>query len=94
MKILYSASSPYAAKVRMAARHCRLDFEQVPTDPNADPAELIDNNPLGKIPALFDDDGTVVFDSRAIMQFLDRRSGRKLFPRNAARRTQAEVLER
>lgn len=93
MKILCSPASPYSAKVRMAARYCGIDFESVMTDTNADPDMLIGNNPLGKIPTLIDDDGTVVYDSRAIMQYLDRKSGRKLYPRNAAKRTDVEVFE-
>lgn len=93
MKVLYSPASPYSAKVRMAARHCGIEIESVRTDTNAEAHELVDNNPLGKIPTLLTDDGKAVFDSRAIMQFLDRESGKKLYPRNAAKRTEAEVLE-
>lgn len=93
MKILFAPASPYSAKTRMAARYCGMEFESVLTDTNADPPELTDNNPLGKIPTLIDDDGTVVYDSRAIMQYLDRKSGKKLFPRNVAKRTEAEVFE-
>ncbi|MEX3008248.1 glutathione S-transferase [Hoeflea sp. TYP-13] len=93
MKILYSPASPYSAKARMAAHYCGLDCESAIADTNADPQELIGNNPLGKIPTLIDDDGTAVYDSRAIMQFLDRKSGKKLYPRNADKRTEAEVLE-
>ncbi len=93
MKILFSPASPYSAKARMAARYCGMDYTSVATDTNADPRELTDSNPLGKIPTLIDDDGTVVYDSRAIMQYLDRKSGKKLYPRNAAKRTEAEVFE-
>ena len=55
MKILYSPASPYSAKVRMAARHLGIAVEEVKTDTNAAPAELLDNNPLGKIPVLIRD---------------------------------------
>ncbi len=93
MKILYSPASPYSAKVRMAAQHAGLPVasELVKTDDQ--PAVLVDNNPLGKIPVLVRDDGSSVFDSRAIMQFLDRKSGGKLYPSDADARTEAEVLE-
>jgi glutathione S-transferase len=93
MKILYSPASPYSAKVRMAAQFTGLpiDSELVKTD--EEPALLIGNNPLGKIPVLLRDDGTAVFDSRAIMQFLDRQSGGKLYPADPEKRTEAEVLE-
>lgn len=93
MKILYSSASPYSAKVRMAARFTGLPVtsEAVKTDENPD--ILIGNNPLGKIPVLIDDAGTAVFDSRAIMHFLDRKSGGKLYPGDPAARTSAEVTE-
>ena len=93
MKILYSPASPYSAKVRMAARIAELEAEGVLTDTSAAPAELVDNNPLGKIPTLVTDDGKAVYDSRAIMQFIDRSGSKRLYPRNAAKRTDVDVLE-
>ncbi|WP_420408972.1 glutathione S-transferase [Hoeflea sp.] len=93
MKILYSPASPYSAKVRMGAHLAGMDAEAVLTDTNAAPAELVDNNPLGKIPTLVTDQGQAIFDSRAIMQFLDRSGSKRLYPRNAAKRTETEVLE-
>ena len=51
--------------------------------PTSRPAELIEANPLGKIPVLLTDDGEAIFDSRAITQYLNRMSGSALFPRNA-----------
>lgn len=93
MKILYSPTSPYSSKVRMAARYCDLPYTEETVDVYSDPAHLLEINPLGKIPTLLDDDGVAVYDSRAIMQYLDRKSGRKLFPRNPAKRSEAEKLE-
>ena len=93
MKILYSPASPYSAKVRMAARIAGVDAAGVLTDTGAAPAELVDNNPLGKIPTLVTDEGRAVYDSRAIMQFLDRSGDKRLYPRNAVKRTEVEVLE-
>jgi glutathione S-transferase len=93
LRILVSPASPYSAKVRMAATYAGLSFESVLTDTNAEPAALVANNPLGKIPLLLTDDGNAVFDSRAIMQFIDRETGRKLYPRNPAKRTEVDVLE-
>jgi glutathione S-transferase len=92
LKILYSPASPYSAKVRMAAAYAGLPLEATVVDTNARPAELIDNNPLGKIPVLLTDDGPI-FDSRAITQYLDRNSGNALFPRDATKRLEAERLE-
>ncbi|SFB49914.1 glutathione S-transferase [Rhizobium sp. NFR07] len=93
MKVLYSPASPYSAKVRMAARHLGIDVTEVKTDTNAAPAELVDNNPLGKIPVLIRDGEAPIYDSVAIMHFLDRKSGGKLYPKKDEKRTEAEVLE-
>ena len=91
-KVLYSPPSPYSAKVRMAAAYAQIPLEAEIVDTNTNPPELVDNNPLGKIPVLITDDGAI-YDSRAIMQYLNRVSGGALFPRNPAKRTDAERLE-
>ncbi|MDZ7600823.1 MAG: glutathione S-transferase [Hoeflea sp.] len=93
MKILYSPASPYSAKVRMAAKLAGIDAEGVLTDTVAAPAGLLDANPLGKIPTLVTDEGLAVYDSRVIMQYLDRTGAKRLYPRNAVKRTEVEVLE-
>lgn len=93
MQLLYSSTSPYSAKVRMAARHLGIDLEAIAVDTAAAPALLIDANPLGKIPTLLRDRESPIFDSRAIMQFLHRESGKRLYPHKDRKRTEAEVLE-
>ena len=92
-KILISPTSPYSAKVRMAARYAGFAFESVAVDTTAEPAQLVSSNPLGKIPVLITDDGEAVFDSRAITQYVNRETRNALFPRNAAKRLEAERLE-
>lgn len=91
--ILYAPASPYSAKARMAAAWCGIAVDARVVDTNAEPAQLIDANPLGKIPVLVTDDGETVYDSRAITQYLNRLSGNALFPRNAQKRLEAERLE-
>lgn len=93
MKLLYAPASPYSAKVRMAATYLDIPFEAVKVDTAASPAILVDANPLGKIPTWLADDGQAIFDSRAIMQYLHRLSGKALYPRKDEKRTEAEVLE-
>lgn len=97
MKILCSPTSPYSSKVRMAARHLGFKVMEINVDTTAAPAELVDSNPLGKIPVLIHgkekDGGKAVYDSRAIMQFLNRKSGGALYPDKDEKRTEAEVLE-
>ena len=93
MKLLYSTTSPYSAKARMAAVHLGLDVEAVPTNTNDAPAALIDKNPLGKIPVLLRDGEPPVYDSRAIMQYFDRLTKGGLYPKKGEKRTEADVLE-
>ncbi len=93
MKIFYSDASPYSTKVRMAAHYAGLAAESVVVDTNADPAELLAANPLGKIPTLLTDDGLAVYDSRAIMNYIDRQTRGALYPRNAAKRTETDIVE-
>jgi glutathione S-transferase len=92
-KILYSPTSPYSAKVRMAAAYAGIPLEAVVVDTNSQPDELTGPNPLGKIPTLVTDEGRGIYDSRTITQYLNRLSGNALFPRNPAKRLDAEMLE-
>ena len=92
-KVLVSSASPYSCKVRMAAAYAGIPLQAVPVETADPPAELLKANPLGKIPVLIADDGETIFDSRAITQYLNRLSGNKLYPRNPAKRTDAERLE-
>lgn len=92
-KLLYASASPYSAKVRMSAAYAGLNLEAVIINTSEQPPQLTDANPLGKIPTLLLDDGHVIFDGRAITQYLNRESKNALFPRNPDKRTEAEVLE-
>jgi glutathione S-transferase len=69
--------SPFGRKVRMAISRLGLwdRVEMVKADP-MDPADVLRrDNPLGKIPTLVTDDGTPVFDSRVILEYLDHVAG-------------------
>lgn len=93
MKLLYSPTSPYSAKARMAAKYLGLDVESVTTNTEEAPELLTGNNPLGKIPVLIREDAPSVYDSRAIMQYFNRMTKNRLYPRNPEKRTEAEVFE-
>lgn len=72
-----SPASPFARKVRIAAAVLGLanKIEVRETDLN-DPADPIRvQNPLGKIPVLILDDGTIYYDSRVILEVLDHLAG-------------------
>lgn len=71
MKLLAALASPYARKVRIVLAEKRIDcdLELVDVSPADNPVNAY--NPLGKIPALVLDDGSTLFDSRVIVEFLD-----------------------
>ena len=93
MRLLFAPASPYSAKVRMAAVVAGIPLEAVPTDTNAAPAELLEANPLGKIPALVIEGEGSVFDSRVILRYFDRLSSGKAFPSDPPALLRAERLE-
>jgi glutathione S-transferase len=72
MKLFYSSTSPYARKVRVLALELGLGdgLELIEASPLSNPPALLAANPLGKIPALVRDDGSVLFDSPVICEFL------------------------
>lgn len=78
MKVLTGGASPFGAKVVMAAMATELDVEVAEVDSGNQAPELLAANPLGKIPALVLDSGTVLYDSRTITRHFDRLSGGKL----------------
>jgi glutathione S-transferase len=92
----YSIASPYARKARLAASLLgladKIDIAGVDlSDPND---SIRAQNPLGKIPALVLDDGSSLYDSRVIAEYLDHLAGGgKLFPADPARRFEALRLQ-
>jgi glutathione S-transferase len=74
MKLFASLASPYTRKVRvvLAEKKIDCDLELVDVQPAENPVNA--HNPLGKVPTLVLDDGTPLFDSRVIVEFLDARS--------------------
>ena len=71
MRLLGSTASPYTRKVRvvLAEKKIECEFEVVDVNPADNPVNPF--NPLGKVPTLVRDDGTALFDSRVIVEFLD-----------------------
>jgi glutathione S-transferase len=84
MKLYYTQKSPYVRKALVVANEIGIEdkLEMVdcststPVNPDASNA-----NPLKKIPALELDDGTILFDSPVICEYLDTEFGNgSLFP--------------
>lgn len=91
MKLHWSSRSPYVRKVMVFAHECglagniKLERTLVAmTKPNAG---LLPVNPTGKIPTLVLDDGSALYDSAVICEYLDSLHDRpKLFPHGGAAR--------
>ncbi|MGC2520750.1 MAG: glutathione S-transferase N-terminal domain-containing protein [Burkholderiales bacterium] len=71
MKLIGSLTSPFARKVRIVLAEKKIDYEFESDNPWTPDAKTPRYNPLGKVPVLVLDDGTTLFDSRVIVEFLD-----------------------
>jgi glutathione S-transferase len=97
MMILRSSPpSPFGRKVKLALGILGLESEV--TIEKADPTDASDSlrqqNPLGKIPALITEDGSVLYDSPVILEYLDvRAGGGKIIPKDPKARIAALTLQ-
>ncbi|MDB5625860.1 MAG: glutathione S-transferase [Tardiphaga sp.] len=76
----YFNSSPNPTKVALFLEEAGLAYEPMPVDVrlgDQDKPEFLAINPNGKVPAI-DDNGTVVFDSNAILLYLAEKTGQFL----------------
>ncbi len=85
MKLLYQTHSPYARKVLVMAHEVgladRLEVIHHETSPTQRNEHVFQVNPLGKVPVLVLDDGTALFDSNVICEYLDGlHEGSKMIP--------------
>jgi glutathione S-transferase len=79
MKLYSNAASPFARKALIIVHELGIKLEVVKTIP-AGNEEYRRINPLGKIPALVLDDGSVLIDSPVICEYLNEFGGGKFFP--------------
>jgi glutathione S-transferase len=94
MKLHWSPRSPFVRKVMIVAherglmdRITRVRTVAATSKPHA---ELMKDNPLSKIPTLVLDDGTVIYDSPVICEYLDALDGKPtLFPSDPNARLEA-----
>jgi glutathione S-transferase len=89
MKLYYSATSPYVRKCLVAAQELGLreKIEFLPAAPHPVDRDraLVAHNALGKVPTLIIDDGTVIYDSRVICDYLNSLRNGSLVPQGSAR---------
>jgi glutathione S-transferase len=88
LKLITSLTSPFGRKIRVLLQEKNIACEIVEDVPwNADTVTP-QFNPLGKIPVLVRDDGSTLFDSRVIAQYLDSLSSPALIPAESEARIQ------
>lgn len=73
MRLYNNRPSPYGRKVLVVAHEKQLldRIEVIRLDPWSDPPELVAATPLGKVPALITDDGTLITKSALIAEYFD-----------------------
>jgi glutathione S-transferase len=91
MKLHWSPRSPYVRKVMIAANHIgvadQLTCVRTVVSTFKPAEELFTDNPLNKLPTLVLDDGSALFDSRVICEYLDTlHDGAKLYPSDGTER--------
>ena len=90
MHLLYSAGSPFARMVRIALLETGLDprvSKQEVTRARLYSAEseVLSVNPVGRVPTLELDDGTILTESKLILDYIDALNpGPKLLPRDGS----------
>ena len=94
MKLIGSVTSPYVRKVRVVMAEKKLDFSFELENVWVPETTIQQVNPLGKIPCLVMEDGSTLYDSRVIAEYLDTISPVcKLLPPNGRDRTEVKVWE-
>ena len=71
MKLVGSLTSPFVRKVRVVLSEKRIVYNFDVDIPWGAETHVSEYNPLGKVPVLIMDDGTVLYDSRVIVDYLD-----------------------
>jgi len=91
MKLYFNPASPYVRKVRVTAHEVgltdRIELIGISLTPVNPQDGLRASNPLGKIPALILEDGSALYDSPVICEYLDALAGgNRIFPATGAAR--------
>src|SRR5690606_37602234 len=77
MKLFYAQTSPFVRKVLVVAHELGIAERIEKKTSGAHPIDRVEDvvalNPLGKIPLLITDDGTTLYDSAVICEYLNQR---------------------
>jgi glutathione S-transferase len=83
MRLLGTDTSPYTRKVRLVLAEKGIPCTYVVDPPREAGSAVPHSNPLGRVPTLLLDDGSAVFDSPVICEYLDAlNDGPVLIPRS------------
>ena len=94
MKLIGSSASPYVRKVRVVLAEKKLDYAFELENVWTAETTIHLSNPLGKVPCLIMEDGSPMFDSRVIVEYLDTLTPVcKLLPPNGRERADIKVWE-
>jgi len=94
MKLIGSTASPFVRKVRVVLAEKKLDYGFELENVWTAETRIHLSNPLGKVPCLLMEDGSAMYDSRVIVEYLDTLTPVcKLLPPNARDRADIKVWE-
>ncbi|NJM42914.1 MAG: glutathione S-transferase [Brachymonas sp.] len=94
MKLIGAVTSPYARKVRIVMAEKKLDYQFVQENVWANDTQIMQSNPLGKVPCLVMEGGEALFDSRVIVEYLDTLSPvGKLIPQMGREKAEVKTWE-
>jgi glutathione S-transferase len=94
MKLIGSFTSPYVRKVRVVLAEKKLDYSFELENVWGAQTKIHLSNPLGKVPCLVMEDGSTMYDSRVIAEYLDTLTPVcKLLPPNGRDRADVKVWE-
>ena len=71
LKLIASRTSPYARKARIVLAEKKVEYQMIETSPWDGDNPVHAYSPLGKVPVLILDDGTHIYDSRVIAEYVD-----------------------
>lgn len=95
LRIFQVRHCPFAQRARIALGEKRIAHDVTIYDPKQRPAELDAVSPNAKSPTIRDDDGTWVYESFVVVEYLeDRYPALPLFPPTAAARAEVRLAMR
>ncbi len=94
MKLIGSLASPFVRKVRIVMAEKKLDYVFELANVWVPDPSIVAANPLGKVPCLMMEDGSAIFDSHVIVEYLDTLTPVcKLIPPNGRERAEVKCWE-